>query len=112
MPQTHQVIDVAGESALMLEVVPGMLGSRDVFFMHNNMLFLLIFLPAQTLMSETINDVEDLYQTVLSSFLFIHLRRKVEAERKGNSVRMRTAFTKAWMDSATSAVPASRATSG
>jgi hypothetical protein len=112
MPETRLLILVGGETPLKLEVVPGMLGSCDVFFMHNNMLFQLIFLPALSLMSETNNDVEDLYQTVLTSFLFIHLRRKVVAERPGNSIRMRTAFTKAWMDSATSAVPASRATSG
>jgi hypothetical protein len=70
MPQTRLVIDVAGQPALMLEVVPGMLGSRDVFFIHNQQLFHLTFWPAPAVASDTAADVEDLYRTVLESWNF------------------------------------------
>ena len=69
-PQTRLVIDVAGEPALMLEVVPGMLGSRDVFMIHNQVVFHLTFWPAPSVASDTAADVEDLYRTVLNSWSF------------------------------------------
>jgi hypothetical protein len=70
MPQTRLMIEVANEPAIMLEVVPGMLGSRDVFLVHNQKLFHFMFWPAPSLVSETAPDVEDLYQTVLGSLYF------------------------------------------
>jgi len=72
MPETRLSIIVGGETALKLEVVPGLLGSRDVFFIHNNLLFHLVFWPAPSLMTQTANDVEDLYQTVLETFTFLN----------------------------------------
>jgi hypothetical protein len=70
MPQTRQEIVVAGEPALMLEVVPGMLGSRVVFIIHNQLLFQLTFSPSPSEASGTTTDVEDLYRTVLNSLSF------------------------------------------
>jgi len=70
MPETRLSIMVGGEPALMLEVVPGMLGSRDVFFIHSQQLFHLTFWPAPSVASDTAADVEDLYQTVLTSWSF------------------------------------------
>lgn len=69
-PQTHQALTVGGEPAVMLEVVPGMLGSRDVFFIHRELLFHLTFWPAPAVAPETSADVEDLYRTVISSWNF------------------------------------------
>lgn len=69
-PQTRQALNVGGEPAVMLEVVPGMLGSRDVFFVHRQLLFHLTFWPAPSVTPETSADVEDLYQTILSSWNF------------------------------------------
>jgi hypothetical protein len=70
LPQTQLVINVAGEPALMIEVVPGMPGSRDVFFSHHQILFRLTFSPAPSVATETAEDVEDLYRTVLYSWSF------------------------------------------
>lgn len=70
MPHTRLAINVAGLPALMLEVVPGMLGSRDVFFIHNQQLFHLTFWPAPSLVSDTAADVEDLFRTVIASWSF------------------------------------------
>lgn len=69
-PQTRQALTVGGEPAVMLEVVPGMLGSRDVFFIHRELLFHLTFWPAPSVAPETSADVEDLYRTVISSWNF------------------------------------------
>jgi hypothetical protein len=70
LPQTRQELNVGGEPAIVLEVVPGMLGSRDVFFVHRNLLFHLTFWPAPSVTPETSAEVEDLYQTVISSWNF------------------------------------------
>ena len=70
MPQSHQTMTIASEPAVVLEVIPGMLGSRDVFIAHRGKLFHLTFWPAPSVVSETASDVEDLYQTVVSSFTF------------------------------------------
>jgi hypothetical protein len=70
MPQTRLAIMVADDPALMLEVVPGMLGSRDVFLAHNDVLFQFTFWPAPSVAPDTAADVEDIYQTVLGSLTF------------------------------------------
>jgi hypothetical protein len=70
LPQTHQTLTVGGEPAVMLEVVPGMLGSRDLFFAHGQLLFHLTFWPAPSVTPETSDDVEDLYQTVIHFWSF------------------------------------------
>jgi len=72
MPETRLSIMVGGEPALMLEVVPGMLGSRDVFFIHSQQLFHLTFWPAPSVASNSASDLEDLYQTVLTTWNFIN----------------------------------------
>ena len=70
MPETRQEMTVAGEPAIMLEVVPGRLGSRDLFLVHHNRLFHLSFWPSPMVVVETAVDVEDLYQTVINSLNF------------------------------------------
>lgn len=70
MPQTRQAFTIDNEPAIMLEVVPGMFGSRDVFVIHKEKLFHLTFWPAPSVTAETAVDVEDLYQTAIISFNF------------------------------------------
>ncbi len=70
LSQTRQGLTLGGEPAVMLEVVPGMLGSRDVFLKHKGLLFHLTFWPAPSVTPETSADVEDLYQTIISSWNF------------------------------------------
>ncbi len=71
MPQTRLAGALPGEPSIMLEVVPGMLGSRDVLIIHDGKLFHFTFWPAPSVVTETAADVEDLYQTVLSSLTFL-----------------------------------------
>ncbi len=71
MPETRQALKVANEPAILLEVVPGMLGSRDVFVAHNDLLFHFTFWPAPQVAAETAADVEDLYKTVTGSITFV-----------------------------------------
>jgi hypothetical protein len=69
-PQTRLTQMIDGETALMLEVVPGMLGSRDLFVIHEGKLFHFTFWPAPSVATETEADVKDLYRTVTQSFHF------------------------------------------
>ena len=70
-PVVRQAITMGGKPAILLEVVPGTPGTRDVFLIHNNLLFHFIFRPAPAVSPETAADVEDLYQTVISSMTFM-----------------------------------------
>lgn len=69
-PQTRLTQTVGGATGLMVEVVPGMLGSRDVFLIHGSKLFHFTFWPAPSVATETASDVEDLYRTVTQSLDF------------------------------------------
>ncbi len=71
MPQTRLTQSVGGEAALMVEVVPGMLGSRDVFLIQAGKLFHFTFWPSPLAAADTAADVEDLYQVVTESFNFL-----------------------------------------
>ena len=71
MPQTRLTQRIDGETALMLEVVPGMLGSRDVFRIHAGKIFHFTFWPAPSVAAETAADVEDLYHVVTESLNFL-----------------------------------------
>ena len=71
MPQTRLTQAVGGETALMVEVVLGKLGSRDVYLIHAGKLFHFTFWPAPPVVTDTAADVEDLYRTVTESFNFL-----------------------------------------
>jgi hypothetical protein len=70
LPERRETVEIGGEPAELLEVVPGMLGSRDLFFVHGGKLFHLVFWPAPAVTSETAADVEELYETVRQNFHF------------------------------------------
>ncbi len=70
-PLTRTTITVGGEQAEMLEIVPGRLGSRDVFLIHNGLAFHFIFHPAPAAAGEAAPDVEALYQAVINSMVFV-----------------------------------------
>lgn len=66
-PEIRQNMTIANQPAIMLEVVPGLLGSRDVFLVHAGKLFQFTFWPAPSVETTTAPDVEALYQTVFGS---------------------------------------------
>ena len=69
-PQMRLTQRIDGETALMLEVVPGMLGSRDLFVIQAGKIFHFTFWPAPSVAAETATDVEDLYRSVVQSLNF------------------------------------------
>ncbi len=71
VPGNRQSFALAGESAIRLDVVSSVSSSRDVFIIHNHLLFHFTFLPAPAVAAETSADFEDLYRTVLGSLSFV-----------------------------------------
>ena len=67
---TRTPIELGGEPAEMLEVVPGREGSRDVFILHDGTLYHFMFMPSVRDFPQAKNDVEELYQAVTQSFAF------------------------------------------
>ena len=67
---TRTPIELGGEPAEMLEVVPGREGSRDVFMLHDGTLYHFMFMPSVRDFPQAKNDVEELYNAVTQSFSF------------------------------------------
>jgi hypothetical protein len=67
---TRVPIELGGELAEMLEVVPGREGSRDVFLLHDGTLYHFMFMPSVRDFPLAKNDVEELYSAVTQSFSF------------------------------------------
>ncbi len=67
---TRTPIELDGEPAEMLEVVPGREGSRDVLMLHDGTLFHFMFMPSVRDFPQAQNDVEELYSAVTQSFTF------------------------------------------
>jgi hypothetical protein len=67
-PITRTPFELGGQPAEMLEVVPGREGSCDVFMLHQGMLFHLMFMPSVRDFPQAKDDVELLFDTVVSSF--------------------------------------------
>jgi hypothetical protein len=65
---TWSQIQVGGEAALMVELVPVQLSWRIVFVQHNDSLFRLSYWPVDV--PEAKADVDELTQTTLGSFAF------------------------------------------
>lgn len=64
-------LPVGGQPAIQLEVVPGRLGSRDMFVAYQGRLYHLSFAPAPGVIGETAKDVEELFQMVVESFTWV-----------------------------------------
>jgi hypothetical protein len=62
---------VAGEAALMLDNVPGQEINRRVVFVHDNLLYQLMFAPADPAVGEAFSGMEALQEQVLGSFTFL-----------------------------------------
>jgi hypothetical protein len=62
-------LNVAGEEAMMVDMVPVQLNWRLVFVPHNGQLYRLMYWPADV--PEAKADLEELYQTTIGSFAFL-----------------------------------------
>ncbi len=67
---TRTPIELGGEPAEMLEVVPGREGSRDVLMLHEGALYHFMFMPSVRDFPQAKADVEELYNAVTQSFTF------------------------------------------
>jgi hypothetical protein len=62
---------IDGESAVVLDQVPGQDLSRQVMVLHANRLYKLVFVPSDESLGDVYNQMKLMYQTVTNSFRFI-----------------------------------------
>jgi hypothetical protein len=67
-PIARTELELDGQPAVMLEVVPGREGSRDLFMLHDGTLFHLMFMPSTRDFPQAVTDVELLFNGVVHSF--------------------------------------------
>ncbi|MFN2230337.1 MAG: hypothetical protein ACK2VA_11255 [Anaerolineae bacterium] len=67
-PIVRTELELDGQPAVMLEVVPGREGSRDLFMLHNGTLFHMMFMPSTMDFPQAKTDVELLFNGVVNSF--------------------------------------------
>jgi hypothetical protein len=65
-------LKIDGEAAVMLDGVPGQDISRKVILVHQDLLYVLTFLPADETHLDIYNEMVRLYKTITRSFQFIH----------------------------------------
>jgi hypothetical protein len=70
-PITRMPLELGGEPAEILEVVPGREGSRDVLAIHGAGLYRLLFMPSVRDFPRAQPDVEALFEAVRTSFSFL-----------------------------------------
>jgi|GEM_PF-2539002 len=63
-------LEIDGEKAIMLDKLPGQDINRQVFVVHNNVLYQLTFLPMDESQADVYAQAEDLFDTIVSSFNF------------------------------------------
>jgi hypothetical protein len=64
-------LKIDGETAVVLDRVPGQDLSRQVLVVHANRLYKLVFVPSDKSMGDVYNQMKLMYQTVTNSFRFI-----------------------------------------
>jgi hypothetical protein len=62
---------VGGEEAVVLDGLPGVTSSRNVLVVHNDRLYVLIFLLPDAGDAPAVERSEQLYETVIDSFTFL-----------------------------------------
>jgi hypothetical protein len=68
---TRKSLQLDREAAQILEVVPGRVGSRDIFSIYGGRVYHLAFTPSVRDFPKAAKDVEELFKTVTSSFTFL-----------------------------------------
>jgi hypothetical protein len=67
-PIARTELELDGQPAVMLEVVPGREGSRDLLMLHNGTLFHMMFMPSTRDFPQAKTGVELIYNGVVNSF--------------------------------------------
>jgi hypothetical protein len=63
-------LTVSGEQAVVLEGLPGVASSRNIYIVHADRLYVLVFVPWDAT-GEEFTRIETLYTTVINSFTFL-----------------------------------------
>ena len=67
---TRETLTIDDEEAIMLDKLPGQEINRQVFVVHNDILYQLSFMPVDESRPELYAQMETLYNTVITSFNF------------------------------------------
>ena len=70
-PASRRTITIGGESAEVVEDIPGRAGAREAFVIHNNAVYHVSAYPLNDPMLEARRDVEAVWQAVTASFTFL-----------------------------------------
>ncbi len=70
-PASRTTITIGGESAEVVEDIPGRAGSREAFVLHNNAVYHVSAYPLNDPMLEARRDVEAVWQAVTTSLTFL-----------------------------------------
>ena len=68
---TATVMGIEGEQAFILNRLPGQNLNRQVFLVHNDVLYQMMFVPEDEAAGEAYRQMEDLYATVINTFHFL-----------------------------------------
>jgi hypothetical protein len=63
--------EIGGETAIVLDDLPGQDIGRQVVLVHNNQVYTLTFVPAGPVRTSPVQQMEQLYEAVVYSFRFI-----------------------------------------
>lgn len=70
-PLTRTTAKLGGELAVVVEGVTDRVGSRQIFVIHNGIVYHLTFYPVDEAYPQAASDVEDLWKIVVASFSFL-----------------------------------------
>jgi len=71
LPITRNPGTLGGEAAEIVEGLPGVTGSRDVFAVHEDRVYRLRFYPVDPAFPQVAPDVDELWGAVIASFAFL-----------------------------------------
>lgn len=64
-------IMVGGETAVVVNDIPGLFPMRSIFLVHNDQVYHFQFAPEGVITTVLLPGLEDIYQAIVSSFVFI-----------------------------------------
>jgi hypothetical protein len=63
-------ITVGGETAVVVNNIPGLFPLRSIFLVHNDQVYHFQFAPEGIMTTVLLPGLEDIYQAVVASFVF------------------------------------------
>ncbi|MCB0167043.1 MAG: hypothetical protein KDI79_22640 [Anaerolineae bacterium] len=71
LPITRRSTTLSGVEAVLVEGLPGRFGSRQVFAVYDDTVFHLILMPVDNAFPQLADEVEQLWETAITSFTFL-----------------------------------------